>query len=72
MLTSSLPDTHCRDEPPQRQIQFLVEIDKLNQMLCRTWPVNQSRRENDAEHSWHIVVSAMLFLVYPADLNNLA
>jgi len=51
----------------QQQIQFLTEIDKLKQVLRRTWLLDQSRDENDAEHSWHIAVAAMLFLEYADD-----
>ncbi len=53
----------------QQQIQFLAEIDKLKQVLRRTWLLDQSRFENDAEHSWHIAVAAMLFLEYADDPN---
>jgi putative hydrolase of HD superfamily len=53
----------------QQQIQFLVEIDKLKQVLRRTWLMDQSRYENDAEHSWHIAVAAMLFVEYAHDPN---
>ena len=51
----------------QQQIAFLTEIDKLKQVLRRTWLLDQSRYENDAEHSWHIAVAAMLFLEYADD-----
>lgn len=51
----------------QQQIHFLVEIDKLKHVLRRTWLMDQSRYENDAEHSWHIAVSAMLFREYAAE-----
>ena len=51
----------------QQQIQFLTEIDKLKQVLRRTWLLDQSRYEKDAEHSWHIAVAAMLFLEYADD-----
>jgi putative hydrolases of HD superfamily len=51
----------------QQQIDFLVEIDKLKNVLRRTWLLDQSRYENDAEHSWHIAVAAMLFLEYADD-----
>jgi len=51
----------------QQQIQFLAEIDKLNGVLRRTWLLDQSRYENDAEHSWHIAVAAMLFREYADD-----
>ena len=51
----------------QQQIQFLTEIDKLKQVLRRTWLLDQSRYENDAEHSWHIAMAAILFLEYADD-----
>ncbi|MEI8371308.1 MAG: HD domain-containing protein [Planctomycetota bacterium] len=51
----------------QQQIQFLTEIDKLKRILRRTWLLDQSRYENDAEHSWHIAMAAMLFLEYADD-----
>ena len=36
--------------------------DKLKQVLRQTWHLDESRRENDAEHSWHLAVMAMLLL----------
>lgn len=43
-----------------RQIGFLVEIDKLKGVFRQTWLMDESRRENDAEHSWHLGLFAML------------
>jgi putative hydrolase of HD superfamily len=51
----------------EQQIQFLVEIDKLKKVLRQTWLLDQSRYENDAEHSWHIAMAAVLFLEYADD-----
>lgn len=45
-----------------RQVEFIVEIDKLKQVVRRTWLMDQSRQENDAEHSWHLAVMAILLL----------
>lgn len=42
------------------QIGFIVEIDKLKSVLRQTPLIDKSRRENDAEHSWHL---AMMVLV---------
>lgn len=53
----------------QKQIDFLVEIDKLKKVLRQTWLLDQSRYENNAEHSWHIAVAAMLFLEYAGNPN---
>ena len=44
----------------QQQFQFIVEIDKLKTVLRRTHLVNGSRKENTAEHSWHLTVMAVL------------
>ena len=46
------------------QLEFTAEIDKMTSVLRQTLLVNGSRRENDAEHSWHISVMALLFEEY--------
>ena len=43
---------------------FTAEIDKMTSVLRRTVLIDKSRRENDAEHSWHIAVMAMMFEDY--------
>jgi putative hydrolase of HD superfamily len=43
-----------------RQIAFLLEADKLKQTLRRTGLADGSRRENSAEHAWHLVLTAMV------------
>ncbi|HVN75483.1 MAG TPA: HD domain-containing protein [Thermoanaerobaculaceae bacterium] len=40
------------------QIRFILEIDKLKGVLRRTYLADGSRRENSAEHSWHVAVMA--------------
>lgn len=47
-----------------RQLKFTAEIDKMTQVLRRTVLIDKSRQENDAEHSWHIAVMALLFEEY--------
>lgn len=46
------------------QLKFTAEIDKMTSVYRRTLLVDGSRRENDAEHSWHIAVMALLFKEY--------
>ena len=56
-----------------QQLKFTAEIDKMTSILRRTVLIDQSRRENDAEHSWHIAVMAMLFSEYakePVDIGR--
>jgi putative hydrolase of HD superfamily len=43
-----------------RQLQFVAEVDKLKQVLRRTSPIGAKRRENSAEHSWQVVLCALL------------
>ena len=50
-----------------QQLRFTAEIDKMTSILRRTILVDGSRRENDAEHSWHIAVMALIFEEYAAE-----
>lgn len=47
-----------------QQIQFILEIDKLKQVLRQTLLADASRQENSAEHSWHIAVMAIALAEY--------
>ncbi|GLU47236.1 HD domain-containing protein [Nocardiopsis ansamitocini] len=52
------------------QLRFVLEVDKLKRILRRNLLIDGSRRENDAEHSWHLAVSARVFAEYaPAGTN---
>lgn len=44
----------------QQQIQFLVEIDRLKQIFRQSSLMDGSRLENDAEHSWHFAMLALI------------
>lgn len=46
----------------RKQIQFILEIDKLKKIVRQTLLTDRSRKENDAEHSWHIALMAVLLL----------
>lgn len=50
-----------------QQLLFTAEIDRMTDVLRQTLLISKSRRENDAEHSWHIAVMAMLFAEYAAE-----
>ena len=43
-----------------RQIEFILEIDRLKSVLRRSYLLNESRHENSAEHSWHLSVMALV------------
>ncbi len=59
-----IPDENLRFK---KQIEFVLEVDKLKQVLRRTILIDRSRRENSAEHSWHIALMVFLFAEYSAD-----
>jgi len=44
----------------EQQIKFLIEIDKLKTIERKTKIISDSRRENDAEHSWHLAMMAIV------------
>jgi putative hydrolase of HD superfamily len=49
-----------------KQIDFIVEIDKLKHIFRQNVLIGTSRNENDAEHSWHLAVMAILLSEYAA------
>ena len=56
--------------PSQRfsqQLQFIIEVDKLKQIYRQTFLSDGSRRENSAEHSWHLALMALLLEEYAAE-----
>ncbi|HHY65579.1 MAG TPA: HD domain-containing protein [Clostridiaceae bacterium] len=51
----------------KKQIRFILEIDKLKNIYRMTKIHDGTRRENDAEHSWHIALMAFLLSEYARD-----
>ena len=43
-----------------RQIEFIVEVDKLKEIFRQTVTTQSRRAENDAEHSWHLCLCVMV------------
>ena len=50
----------------EKQIEFLMEIDKSKGILRMNWMLDQSRREDDAQHAWHACLTAMVLQKYAA------
>ena len=44
----------------QQQLDFLMEIDRLKSVNRQTLITDGTRRENTAEHSWHLAMFAMI------------
>ncbi len=44
----------------RQQLRFIAEADKLKHIFRQSYLSDQSRRENDAEHSWHLCLMVLL------------
>lgn len=55
------------NERLKKQLDFILEVDKTKNIFRRSLIHDGSRRENDAEHSWHIALMAFLFSEYSKD-----
>ena len=60
-----------KNEKLKKQIEFAVTVDKMKEVLRRNLVVSGERRENDAEHSWHLALMAMLLEEYSAEKVNI-
>ena len=56
----------------KRQIQFIVEVDKVKNIFRQTYLADANRKENDAEHSWHLALMAVLLKDYMKEEIDLA
>lgn len=50
-----------------RQLQFILEIDNLKGILRRSLLLDSRRRENLAEHSWHLAMMALVLAEHSND-----
>lgn len=53
-----------RMERLQKQMEFILEVDKVKEIVRQTYLTDGSRKENDAEHSWHLALMAVLLKEY--------
>ena len=47
-----------------KQVAFIKEIDKLKYIQRKTRLFNSDRQENDAEHSWHLAMMAIILAAH--------
>lgn len=52
------------DERLQKQLEFILEIDKEKNIFRQTHLSGHGRNENDAEHAWHMAIMAYLLQEY--------
>ena len=48
----------------QKQLDFILEIDKEKNILRQTHLTGYTRQENDAEHAWHMAIMIYLLKEY--------
>ncbi|MGN0361306.1 MAG: HD domain-containing protein [Bilifractor sp.] len=48
----------------QKQLDFILEIDKEKNILRQTHLTGHGRREDDADHAWHLAVMAWILKEY--------
>jgi putative hydrolase of HD superfamily len=44
----------------RRQLEFILEVDRLKEVYRQSYVLHANRHENSAEHSWHLAVAAGL------------
>ncbi|GAB3436961.1 HD domain-containing protein [Actinophytocola sediminis] len=64
LLIEDNPLPAALDERLAAQLGFLVEVDRLKTVLRQSPLVAARRRENDAEHSWHLALMVILLAEY--------
>ena len=52
------------NERLKKQINFMLELDKMKNIYRQTYVLHEDRKENDAEHSWHLAILAFLLAEY--------
>ncbi|MBQ5346623.1 MAG: HD domain-containing protein [Ruminococcus sp.] len=60
------------DERLKKQLEFSLEIDKEKNVLRQTHLSNRGRRENDAEHAWHMAIMAYVLREYSNEKIDIA
>ena len=52
------------EERLRQQLSFILELDKEKNILRQTHLSGHGRRENDAEHAWHMAIMAYILREY--------
>ncbi|MDI5965005.1 HD domain-containing protein [Streptantibioticus silvisoli] len=67
----TLPDG--TPERLRRQIEFVMEVDRLKNVFRQSPLLSAGRKENDAEHSWHLALMTLVLAEYadePVDVGR--
>lgn len=55
------------NERLKKQLDFMLELDKMKNIYRQTYVLHEDRKENDAEHSWHLAILAFMLEEYAAE-----
>ena len=55
------------NERLKKQLDFMLELDKMKNIYRQTYVLYEDRKENDAEHSWHLAILAFMLEEYAAE-----
>ncbi|MDQ1018515.1 HD domain-containing protein [Streptomyces afghaniensis] len=73
LLADKTPFPQGLDERLRQQFTFLIEVDQLKAIMRQSPLASVRRRENDAEHSWHLAMMVVLLAEYsdePIDVGH--
>jgi len=68
-------DTAGAGDRLRRQLRFVLELDRAKSVLRRTYVTDGTRRENDGEHMWHVLLAGLVLAEHsdePVDAVHLA
>ena len=55
------------NERLKKQLDFMLELDKMKNIYRQTYVLHEDRKENDAEHSLHLAILAFMLEEYAAE-----
>lgn len=71
-MTTEMPHLKIQNQRLENQIAFVMEMDKLKSIDRMTKIICDDRVENDAEHSWHVALMALVLEPYAGEPVNIA
>lgn len=54
----------------KKQMEFVMEVDKLKKITRQNYLADGVRKENDAEHSWHLALMALILCEHVKEENR--
>jgi putative hydrolase of HD superfamily len=63
-FAASVRQPETTPERLRRQIEFIIEVDQLKNVFRQSPLLAADRRENDAEHSWHLALMTLVLAEY--------